>query len=121
LPPAEPKLTVYYDGACPVCSREIGFYRARRGAEAVAWVDASACPEPDLGPGLDRAGALARFHVRRPDGTLVHGAAAFLELWRRIPAFAWAGRLLGRPATRAALERAYAAFLRFRSRKGPAR
>jgi predicted DCC family thiol-disulfide oxidoreductase YuxK len=118
-PPTEPDLTVYYDGACPVCSREIGFYRARRGADAVAWVDAAACPEPALGPGLDRRRALGRFHVRRADGTLVDGAAAFLELWRRFPAFAWAGRLLDGPAVRATLERAYALFLRLR--RSPAR
>jgi predicted DCC family thiol-disulfide oxidoreductase YuxK len=118
LPP-EPELTVYYDGACPVCSREVGFYRARRGADAVAWVDASACPEPALGPGLDRPRALARFHARRADGILVDGAAAFLELWRRLPALAWAGRLLDRPPARAALDRAYAAFLRVRG--SPAR
>ena len=30
----QPPLTVYYDGACPVCRREIGFYRKRTG-EAV--------------------------------------------------------------------------------------
>jgi predicted DCC family thiol-disulfide oxidoreductase YuxK len=117
--PPEPELTVYYDGACPVCSREIGFYRGRHGADAVAWVDASACPESALGPGLDRRRALARLHVRRADGALVEGAAAFVEIWRRLPAFARAGRLLGGPRARAALERAYALFLRFR--RSPAR
>lgn len=35
------KLTVYYDGACPLCRREIEFYRRRRGADAIEWVDAA--------------------------------------------------------------------------------
>jgi len=28
-------LIIYYDGGCPVCTREIGFYQRRRGAEHV--------------------------------------------------------------------------------------
>ena len=31
-------LTVFYDGACPLCDREISFYKRRRGAEGVRWI-----------------------------------------------------------------------------------
>ncbi len=74
-------ITVYYDGACPVCRREIGFYRARTGG-AVEYCDVAtaACPAPDL----SREDALQRFHVRLGDGTLVSGAGAFLALWREM-------------------------------------
>lgn len=49
-----PACTVYYDGACPLCQREISFYRQRKGAEAVRWVDVAQDDAPkDLGPGLD--------------------------------------------------------------------
>ena len=41
-------VTVFYDGACPLCATEIGFYQRRRGAERVAWVDASACSDSIL-------------------------------------------------------------------------
>ena len=27
------RLTVYYDGACPVCSSEMGFYQRQDGAD----------------------------------------------------------------------------------------
>ena len=30
---------VLYDGACPVCSREIAHYRRRKGSERINWVD----------------------------------------------------------------------------------
>jgi hypothetical protein len=31
--PASATVTVFYDGACPLCATEIGFYQRRRGAE----------------------------------------------------------------------------------------
>ena len=84
-----PTCTVYFDGGCPVCRAEIAHYQRQRGAEAIAWVDASSCDEAALGPGVDRAVVLSRFHVRGEDGSLTSGAAAFVEIWRRLPAFAW--------------------------------
>ena len=107
----QPPLTVYYDGACPVCRREIGFYRKRTGA-AVTYCDAAreACPAPDL----PREAALQRFHVRLADGALVSGAAAFLALWRQTPGFRLAGRLLSAGPIVSVLDVAYDGFLKLR-------
>ena len=87
LPNAQ--LTVYYDGACPVCSREIAHYRQQPGAQACQWVDAAHCPPDALGAGLSRAQALGRFHVRLADGRLVDGAAGFGALWQVMPGWRW--------------------------------
>ncbi len=104
-------LTVYYDGACPVCRREIGFYQRRTGAD-VAYCDVAteARPAPDLG----REEALKRFHVRLPDGALVSGAAAFLALWGATPGFGLPVRLLSARPVVAALDVAYSGFLKLR-------
>jgi predicted DCC family thiol-disulfide oxidoreductase YuxK len=102
--------TVYYDGACPICSREIAHYRTRKGADAVAWVDAATCAPAALAPGLSRARALDRMHVRLADGRLVSGAAAFAALWRALPGLRWLGRLVGAPGLRHVAEGAYLAF-----------
>jgi ubiquinone biosynthesis monooxygenase Coq7 len=110
----ETALTVYFDGACPVCSREIATYRRLRGGAAIDWVDASRCAPEALGPGLERGAALARLLARRADGTLVDGAAAFAALWRRLPAFSLLGRIAGFEPVRAVLDVGYAGFLRMR-------
>lgn len=107
----QPTCTVYFDGACPVCSREIAHYRSRPGAEAIAWVDAAHTDEAALGPGLTRDRALARMHVRQADGTLVSGAAAFAALWSRMPQYAWLGRVAAWPPVLAILEAGYRGFL----------
>jgi predicted DCC family thiol-disulfide oxidoreductase YuxK len=112
--PASPACTVYFDGACPVCRREIAHYRAKPGAENLRWVDASVADAYALGPDLDGERALARFHVRSADGSLVSGAAAFASLWQQLPAYAWLGRIAAWPPVLAVLEAGYRAFLRLR-------
>jgi predicted DCC family thiol-disulfide oxidoreductase YuxK len=92
-----PPLTVLYDGACPLCRREIGIYSALEPNTPVCFVDVSntALPPP---PGTTREQLLARFHVRSRDGELLSGANAFLALWGVLPGWRWlarAGRLPG--------------------------
>ena len=106
--------TVYFDGACPVCRREIAHYRRQRGSDAIAWVDASSCDDAALGPGLQRSVVLNRFHVRENDGTLTSGAAAFVAIWRRLPAFAWLATLASSRPALALLEAGYSIFLQVR-------
>jgi len=107
-------ITVYYDSACPICSREIAQYRKVQGAERLDFVDVTACDANRLGPGLSRDAALARMHVRRADGSLASGAAAFAAIWQQLPKLAWAGRLAASPVVLPALEIGYRVFLRFR-------
>ena len=89
-------MTVIYNGACPVCSREIGLYRAR--AEGmVAFVDLN---DADLAPlGLSRDDAARRLHVVE-EGRLLTGVDAFRALWRATPGFRWLARIVGLPGVR---------------------
>ena len=109
-------LTVLYDGACPLCRREISVYRKLQPTHAdvpVCFTDISDETVP-LPHGKARAQLLARFHVQRPDGQLVSGAEAFLALWSVLPGWRWlavAGRL---PGVAWLMERAYLFFLRWR-------
>ena len=105
------KPTVYFDGGCPVCSREIGMYQRQPGAEAVAWVDVTRCDAAALGEGLSREAAMARLHLRQPDGSLVSGAQAFTTLWSALPKWAWLGRMLSNRPTLWVLEAGYRFFL----------
>jgi predicted DCC family thiol-disulfide oxidoreductase YuxK len=90
-------LTLYYDGGCPVCTREIGFYQRRRGAERIRWVNLAQCEDGELGTGLNREAAYTRLHARLSNGQLVSGARAFVALWQTLPAFRAAGRIAALP------------------------
>lgn len=110
---------VFFDGACPVCRREIALYQGVA-EDGVAWRDVGAATPADddaaaiARTGLDQRALLKRFHVRRADGSIASGAAAFFALWRSIPRLAWAGRLLDRQPFIALGEVAYRAFLAIR-------
>lgn len=111
-----PPLTVLYDGACPLCRREIGIYRGLkplRPGSPVCYADVSDAALP-LPPGTTREQLLARFHVRRRDGELLSGAQAFLALWAALPGWRWlalAGRV---PGATGLMEGCYRFFLRWR-------
>lgn len=108
-----PPLTVLYDGACPLCRREIGVYRGLQANTLVCFADVSDATLP-LPPGITREQLLARFHVRTGSGQLLSGAQAFLALWAALPGWRWlavAGRL---PGAAWAMERGYRMFLRWR-------
>lgn len=89
-----PALTVFFDGACPLCRREIAHYRRRDRTARVAFVDIAADPAPLAPLGITQQQALAAMHARRADGRLVRGAVAFLALWDEIPGWRIAARLV---------------------------
>ena len=112
-------LTVLYDGACPLCRREIGIYRGLQPLRPlrpdlpVCFADVSDAALV-LPAGTTRQQLLARFHVRSGDGQLLSGAQAFLALWAALPGWRWlalAGRL---PGAAWVMERCYRLFLRWR-------
>lgn len=110
LPDAAVGLTVWYDGDCPLCRREIGLMKRLDRAGAIAFIDLALggpCP-------VDRASLMARLHAQETGSPLVHGAAAFAAMWRRIPALRPLGRLAQWPPALWFLEQAYIAFLKVR-------
>lgn len=112
---ASDPLTVLYDGACPLCRREIAHVRGlaeRNGDSALCFVDVSAASDPRYL--ADRRTLLARFHVERPDGSRLDGAAAFVAMWERLPGWRWLARIARLPGMLAVFEFAYRGFLRLR-------
>lgn len=109
-------LTVFYDGACPLCQREISFYKRREGADGISWVDVNDVPKCEVAPGLSKDQALARFHVLNADGRLLTGGAAFAGLWAALPGFRVWGRLFQARPLAWTLDRAYDLFLPIRPR-----
>lgn len=105
-----PALTIWYDGGCPLCLREIALMQRldrRQRIQFVDLTDNAPCP-------LDRTLMLKRFHATLADGTTLSGAAAFAAMWREIPILRPIGLLAKNPHMLWLLERAYRFFLKIR-------
>ena len=104
------KLTIWFDGGCPLCRREIALMQRLDKRDAISFVDVSngetACP-------IDRDALLARFHARE-NGVMLSGAAAFAAMWRAIPLLRPIGLAARHPAVLATLEWLYRWFLMVR-------
>lgn len=104
-------VTVWFDGGCPLCRREIALMRRLDRGGRIEFIDiardeVASCP-------ADRAALLARFHAREGDRLLV-GAAAFAAMWRAIPLLRPLGEAARFPPLLALLELAYCGFLKVR-------
>jgi predicted DCC family thiol-disulfide oxidoreductase YuxK len=106
------KVIIYYDGACPLCMREISLMRRLDWRGAIEFHDVAS---PDATCPIDRRELLARFHASE-DGVMLSGAAAFAAMWRAIPLLKPLGWAARNPVILGLLERLYIRFLVLRPR-----
>ena len=106
-------MKVWYDGACPLCLREIALMRRLDRRGAISFVDVAAGADPSCP--VDRAALLARFHAEE-DGMVLSGAAAFAAMLRAIPLLRPLGLAARWQPVLRGLEAAYLGFLKVRPR-----
>ena len=107
------KLTIYYDGQCPLCQAEIEFLKMRNRENLLAFVDLA---DPSLDEDKHQIScsmALENIHGRLGDGRLLVGVAVFAEAYRRagLHTLSW---LLSRRWSTPMLSIAYRVFARYR-------
>ena len=106
-------LTLFYDGSCPLCATEVGYYKRSDTCQALILVDVSS--EQFSGDErINRREAMARFHIRLAEGQQLSGAPAFVEVWRVVPGWRWLARLADLPGALPVLEACYRIFLNLR-------
>ena len=107
------KVKVWFDGACPLCQREIALMKRLDRDGAINFVDVSDSADPSCP--IDQRELLARFHAEE-DGNVLSGAAAFAAMWRAIPALRTLGLIARNRFVLHVLERLYLLFLKVRPR-----
>lgn len=112
------KTIMFYDGGCPLCSREVKHYRRLDRAQRVEYVDVNKDRVLLDALGVGFLAAQRRLHVLSRDGLLLDGAFAFAALWRELPCYRHLADLLYKLRLLPALDRLYDRFaaLRFRHR-----
>lgn len=96
------QIKLLYDGACPLCVREVNFLRQKDGARGlVAFVDIAVDDyNPAAHGDVDFETAMGRIHAVLPDGTVIRDVAVFRRVYEilgmgwvyaitRLPVIGW--------------------------------
>ena len=103
----QPTITVYYDDQCPLCTREINFYKRKIEPKDAHWEAISNINEEKI----DKSKALEKLHVSDSNGNLFVGTDAFIEIWARIPQLNKIAKVMKIPIFKIFLEIGYEIFL----------
>jgi predicted DCC family thiol-disulfide oxidoreductase YuxK len=92
---SNPEVLVYFDGSCPMCSKEIQYYKGLDKEARILWEDVAG-ENPSCPIGYDQATLMQRFPVKDlATGQVLPRAAGFAGVWQALPD-PW--RILGRIA-----------------------
>lgn len=99
------KLTVFYDGACPVCVRDRRWYEKLEGKteDSVEWLDITGRDEQLRELGIDPDKALRELHVKDGQGQVHREMAAYILLMSRVPILKPLAWLIALPVIRPTL------------------
>ena len=99
------KITVFYDGACPVCVRDRRWYEKLEGQTeaSVEWLDITGRDEQLREQGIDPNQALRELHVKDSRGQVHREMAAYILLMARVPLLKPIAWLIGLPVIRPTL------------------
>lgn len=111
-------ITVFYDGKCGLCRREIEHYKHIAPVRVFEWVDITVNPEPFCKRGFVVKDGLKALHVEDDAGVMHQGVAAFAIIWQKMPRL-WSllALLLRIPLMLPLAEKLYGCFAAWRYKK----
>lgn len=107
------ELTIYYDGLCPLCKREMLQIKKRDSLNKINLVDINRIDFEHEYPHIDRAKANNILHGETPDGSLLLGLDVTHRAWSLVGYGKWVG-LLRTPLVRPFADKAYLLFAKHR-------
>tara|TARA_Y100001968_G_scaffold299668_1_gene310512 strand:- start:582 stop:983 length:402 start_codon:yes stop_codon:yes gene_type:complete len=79
------KLTIFFDGGCPLCKREVDFLESRNKKGHLRFIDIDSVDfSLDLKHGITYKQAMERIHAMKNDGTLIKDIKVFQEAYSLI-------------------------------------
>ena len=77
-------LTVFYDGACPICAREMALMKRLARTQRLTLLDFSLAGFDAAPAGLAVADLSAVIHAQWADGTVITGVEVFRAIWEAV-------------------------------------
>ena len=113
-----PRTTVFYDGKCGLCSKEINYYKRIAPAGVFTWRDVARSPDDLEKEGISQADGLRLLHAKDEAGRMHVGVDAFILIWSRL-AGQWrlAALYVSFPPVKLAARVAYRVFANWRFKR----
>lgn len=108
-----PQLTVFFDGNCPLCAREISALRARDPKQRLHFENIHAADFAYRYPYIDVSKADRILHGQLADGQLLYGLDVTAKAWALVDSHRWI-QILRWPVIRWFADIAYRCFARLR-------
>jgi len=112
-------ITVYYDGKCGLCAKEIAYYKKIAPANVFSWIDITALPEAIELQGISLSEGLRLLHVKDESNTLHVGVDAFLCMWKALPRWRYLAKIIALPGIKQLTQVIYHYFARWRFKRLP--
>ena len=79
------KLTIFFDGGCPLCKREVDFLKSRNKKGYLSFIDINTSDfYLDLKYGITYKQAMERIHALKSDGSVIKDIKVFQEAYTLI-------------------------------------
>ena len=76
------KLTIFFDGGCPLCKREVDFLQSRNQMKSLRFIDINSSDfSLDLENGITYRQAMERIHALKSDGSVIKDIKVFQEAY----------------------------------------
>jgi len=108
------KLTLLFDGGCPLCLREVKFLRSRDRYENISFIDIdSPHYQSDFYSGISYKDAMGRIHAINESGEILKDVAVFREAYRLV-GLGWLYAPTSWPILSSLIDQAYKVWARWR-------
>ena len=78
-------MKVYFNNSCKICRSEINLYK-KENIKDIDWIDITNNSDAEKDTLRNDKELLRRLHVKE-NGKIIHGAEAFLYVWKKIPKY----------------------------------
>ncbi len=110
-------ITVFYDGKCNLCSKEIFYYKSIADNNKFKWIDITENPEVLKLINVSQAEALMKLHVTDKNNNLYIGVDAFILIWKNLKFWKILSFLVSVPIIKQLSSFAYKKFASYRFSK----
>jgi predicted DCC family thiol-disulfide oxidoreductase YuxK len=110
-------ITVFYDGKCGLCRREINYYMRIAPVGVFKWVDITVMPEPFVELGYTINEGLKALHVRDAGGAMHIAVDGFIVIWQQLPRWHFLAKIAKLPIIHFVASKLYHLFAAWRFKK----